>query len=106
MTLRQGSMLPRRLSAESATGGHADHPALHTAVTDITLVDNLSDTYHTALEDHVNRTAEDHDTEVKSPGKQPQISVFLTVFLLIMVTGASVFPKFFQKTSHLIFLYS
>ena len=87
---RQGYTPPRGFSIEPTTGGHVeDASRLNTAVTDMTLVDNISDSYHTALEDHVN-TTEDHDTMLKPAGKQPRISVFLTVLLLIVVTGVSV----------------
>lgn len=94
MTSRERlSMSSRRSSTEPVGGSHSDHTfRLNTATTNATLVDNVSDSYHTALEDHVNHTTED-DRELKSPRKEPQISVFLTVFLLVAVTGVSVSPK-------------
>ncbi|KAF8233185.1 hypothetical protein L208DRAFT_1396085 [Tricholoma matsutake] len=86
MTSRESS---HGISTEPAVASHSEdsYPRLRTAASNATLVDNFSVSYHTALEDHINNAS---DRELKEAGeKQPRISLFLTVLLLVVVTGAA-----------------
>jgi Ca2+:H+ antiporter len=91
-TPRQSVTSFHRFSTEPGVASHGEHTSrLNTATTDTTLVDDNSDSYHTALENHVNNG---HDGELKAEGKEPRISLFLTIVLLVVVTAVRVFPKF------------